>query len=267
MGKTGGALMPDREEYRRSIAWALLNLTKYSSVESTMGQTLMVLTSAAVSLIRGADCADVILIDGEQYRSVAPTSTLISELDAVQMQYKRGPCLEATTEADAIVRASDLATDQRWPEYTAAALTAGVRSVLSFQLYNHRQHGLVGALNIVGTAAGAFTVEDEAIGALLATHAANVLKESHSESARIYPDRDVLGQAKGILMERLQIDAAHAVAMMVTQAQDSGAPIHAVARDVIAAVNNVALHSPEELRPEDVEFAVDTPPSASRRTD
>ena len=44
-----------------------------------------------------------------------------------------------------MIRCDDLAADSRWPQF-AAAVAAGVRSVLSFQLYTHGPN--TGALNL-----------------------------------------------------------------------------------------------------------------------
>jgi hypothetical protein len=161
--------MSDLEGYRQSLRRVMSDLTHQSGACGDSNRVFKTVTAAAVELIRGAACADVMLIRGDQFKSLAPTAALVGELDAVQVQHRRGPCLEAAV-SDAIIRVPDLTAETRWPEFTAAALAVGIRSVLTFQLSHHQ--GRAAALNIYGYAAGAFDVNDEAIGAMLATHAA-----------------------------------------------------------------------------------------------
>jgi hypothetical protein len=71
----------------------------------------------------------------------------------------------------------------------------------------------MGALNLFGYHPRRFNAGSEAIGAMLATHAATALiaanRQHQFESA--LASRDVIGQAKGIIMERLGLDAVRAV--------------------------------------------------------
>ncbi|MCV7093793.1 ANTAR domain-containing protein [Mycobacterium kubicae] len=211
------------------------DLAEQSTAGTGVNRALGTVTAGAVRLIRGAECADLMLIDGERFESVAPTAAFVTELDAVQMQYGRGPCLEAALD-DPVIRVPDLAREGRWPEFTAAATARGVRSVLTFQI--HRCQHCAGALNVYGCAAGTFTVEDEAIGAMLAAHAAIALL-AHQKAAALdsMDDRDVLGQAKGILMERFKIDATRAMQLIAARSKDANASIKSIAHDIISFIS------------------------------
>ena len=46
--------------------------------------------------------------------------------------------------------------------------------------------------------------------------------------------RDVIGQAKGMLMERFDIDAAAAFGLLIRTSQDSNTPVTQVAQRVVA---------------------------------
>jgi hypothetical protein len=53
-------------------------------------------TAAAVDLIEGAECADVLVIWGsEDFRSLAATGQLAIDVDDIQEQFHEGPCLDA----------------------------------------------------------------------------------------------------------------------------------------------------------------------------
>jgi GAF domain-containing protein len=73
---------------------------------------------------------------------------------------------------------------------------------------------LVGSLNLYATGADAFDDEAREIGLILAAHASlaaqavhqrDALEQLSSDLHRALSSRDAIGQAKGILMERLEI--------------------------------------------------------------
>lgn len=205
------------------------DLTAAFSKPIDVDQTMSQITAAAVQLVDGVDYADVMLVDDGQFRSIAPTAALVTDLDGVQMRHQQGPCFEAAT-ADSVVRSTDLRQDRRWPAFAAAALEVGVHSTLSFQLYFH--HRGSGALNVLSHKPHAFDMKAETALAMMATHAAITLvaaeKDTQFQSA--LASRDVIGQAKGILMERYELDAGRAFALIVKLSQDSNTPVRIIAQ-------------------------------------
>lgn len=208
-GQTG-VLMPDLEQYRLLIRESMDQLTELLVGGADIDEQLGAITTATVALIRGAEYADVMLIDGELFESVAPTKNFVTELDAVQMRHGRGPCLEAAVDG-AIIRASDLANETRWPEFCTSAVEAGIRSALTYPLHAPRHQAA--ALNVYGCAAGTFNVEDEAIGAIMASLASHMLAVDHTAAPSTRTDqihREVVARATGILMERFHTDERRA---------------------------------------------------------
>lgn len=197
-------------------------------------QTLAEVTAAAVNLIPTVDTADVLLIDRRRFTSLAPTSPLALELDQAQRTAGQGPCVDAIRDA-AVVRCDDLRRDPRWPSFTALAVAAGVRSMMSYQLYSSGAGS--GALNLFSRRVNGFTAEAEALGAMLATHAAVALKavnrRTHFESALV--SRDVIGQAKGMIMERLGVDAVRAFEILTGLSRTHNAPMQDVAAQIVDA--------------------------------
>jgi GAF domain-containing protein len=224
------------EKIRSAMDELAANLYSHTDVDSI----LETVTASAVDLIPDIDFADVLIVDGHRYRSLAPTAELAAELDAIQLEMQEGPCLAAAAES-ATVLCSDLASDSRWPEFAAAAVQAGVGSMMSFQLYSYGKplgaHCGRGALNLFSRNKNHFTVEDQAVGAMLATHAATALiaadRQTQFESA--LASRDILGQAKGILMERFKVDAVRAFDMMTRLSQDSNTPVRVIAQRIVDA--------------------------------
>ena len=219
-------------DYHGVLRTAMSELLASFVEPAPIEETLTKVTAAAVELIDGVDFADVLMITDGQFQSLAPTSDVATQLDDAQKRFQQGPCLDAAL-ADPVIRCPDLATDTRWPQFAAAAVDAGVQRMMSFQLYNH-QSG-TGALNLFSRSAGEFGAESEAIAAMLATHAsvaliaANRQKQFHSALA----GRDVIGQAKGMLMERFGIDAVRAFELLTKLSQDSNTPVGAIARRIV----------------------------------
>jgi len=91
----------------------------------------------------------------------------------------------------------------------------------------------MGALNLFGYHPRRFNAESEAIGAMLATHAATALiaanRQHQFESA--LASRDVIGQAKGI-MERLGLDAVRAFEFLARMSQNRNTPVAVIAQEI-----------------------------------
>ncbi|HZE16174.1 MAG TPA: hypothetical protein VE197_10950, partial [Mycobacterium sp.] len=95
------------------------------------------MTAASVRLIAGVDFADILIISGpDQSRSLAPTAQIATEIDDLQRRFGEGPGVDAAG-GDSVIRCNDLCGDTRWPRFAKSAVAAGVRSMLSFQLYTH----------------------------------------------------------------------------------------------------------------------------------
>ena len=60
----------------------------------------------------------------------AATDAGAQRLDELQAELGEGPCLTAIWEQET-VHSPDMATDDRWPRFTAAATEAGVGAVLT----------------------------------------------------------------------------------------------------------------------------------------
>ncbi|WP_421097034.1 GAF and ANTAR domain-containing protein [Rhodococcus sp. As11] len=117
--------------------------------------------------------------------------------------------------------------------FTAAAVDAGVRSILSFRLYTHDVEA--GALNLFSSEPNVFDEVSIHIGEVLAAHAAlafvSARRQMQLHSA--IASRDLIGQAKGMLMERFAVDADRAFAMMVALSQESNVPVPTIASRIV----------------------------------
>ena len=215
------------------LAQRMAELARLVAGPRTVEDVLTDVTSEAKKLIPGVAAAGVLLVgSASRFESVAGTSELPHKLDELQMKYQEGPCLQAALD-ELIVRTDDFRVEQRWPKYSAAAVELGVLSGLSFKLYTSSQ--TAGALTLFATEANVFDAEAETIGAVLAAHAAAAIVASRQseqlESA--LSTRDRIGQAKGIIMERYNVDDIAAFEMLRKLSQDSNTKLVEVAAKVI----------------------------------
>jgi GAF domain-containing protein len=188
-----------------------------------------VIVAAAVSTVPGAEEASISLVRrGRHIVSAAATSDVPRRFDALQEETRQGPCMDAMYEHETI-RVDDLATEERWPELARRAGEIGAASMLCVQLFVEGED--LGALNLLARRPGAFTDESERIGLVFASHAAVAVaqaqKVTHLDTA--VASRDVIGQAKGVLMERYKITADQAFALLVRVSQDTNRKLQEVA--------------------------------------
>jgi len=194
-------------------------------------------TVSAVEQIPGAESCAITLVSKGGIETVAPTDPTAALIDRLQTSAGQGPCLQAATEwTSHIVRVEDYTTETRWPAYVAAARRdTYIRSTLAFQLY--RSDSSMGALNVHSSQVGAFTSEAEEIGLAVATHAALALFGARREVqfASALASRDTIGQAKGMIMERFDIDALQAWELLRTLSQDANVAVIDLAHQLIEA--------------------------------
>ena len=108
-----------------------------------------------------------------------------------------------------------------------------MRSALSFKLYTSQRNA--GALNIFSFEPEAFGPEDEGVGQVLAAHAAAAILASRQgeQLQSALSSRDLIGQAKGIIMERYNVDAVRAFELLRELSQTENVKLVDVAKRVI----------------------------------
>ncbi|RZT25684.1 response regulator receiver and ANTAR domain protein [Mycobacterium sp. BK558] len=215
------------------LAQRMAELARAVAAPRSVDDVLNDVTREVMELIPSADAAGILFVGkAGRFESVAGTSELPHELDRLQMTFKEGPCLEAALD-EFIVRSDDFASEDRWPRYSAAAAELGVRSGLSFKLYTTDQ--TAGALNLFAQEPNSFGAPDENIGAILAAHAAAAIMASrqNEQLQSALSTRDRIGQAKGIIMERYNVDDVAAFDMLRRLSQDSNTKLTDIAQRVI----------------------------------
>ena len=104
--------------------------------------------------------------------------------------------------------------------------------MLSFQLYVERDN--LGALNLYSRQPNSFDDDSEHIGLLFASHAAIAFADAEKVRHLVLAvsRRDLIGQAKGILMERFRISADQAFSLLIRVSQDNNRKLFDVAEEL-----------------------------------
>lgn len=218
--------MPD------DLAGALESVAQSMQAAPSPHDTLEKITEAAVHLITGAEHSAITLVTGrKEIETVTATDDVVRAVDQAQYDTQEGPCLDALYDDD-VVRMSDMEAEQRWPEFTARARDHGVRSMLCFRLFMRDRDA--GALNMYASDPDAFTDDSVETGRLLATHAAVALAAARKidQLEHAVDSRDLIGQAKGILMERHNLTEDDAFQLLVRASQTTHIKLIDVARRV-----------------------------------
>lgn len=214
------------------VAALMSDLARSLQSERSIEDTLQTITRTAVDTLPGADMCGISLVrDRLRVETRAATADLVEVIDAAQYETGEGPCLTALWN-QRTVRSDDVTMDERWPTWRARIQELGIRSMLSFQLFV--QENDLGALNFYASGTAAFDDDDENIGLLFAAHSAVALAGVQEVSGlrAALTSRDIIGQAKGIMMERYNLDAAAAFQLLVRASQSTHMKLHEVATRV-----------------------------------
>jgi len=200
-------------------------------------------TELAVELVDGCDHAGVTLASTVAAESTAATDDLVRRGDALQHELSEGPCLEAVRRQRTVI-SPDLSTDRRWPVWAPRVhAELGVRAMMAVVL--HTERDTLGALNLYADRVGPWTPASVAVAHALAEQLASALADAREieHRERAIRSRTVIGQAQGILMERLGMDVEQAFAHLRGVSQAQHLKLLVVAEDL------VATRQIRELRP------------------
>jgi GAF domain-containing protein len=186
------------------------------------------------------DGAGLMLADADQHlRSVAASDNRFTYLEDLQVRHQEGPCIEAY-DTKQLVGVEDLAKDQRWPLFSSAAVDQQVRAVLASPLpYNQ---DAVGVVAVMSQDSNPWSPEGEL--ALLAfTDLAALLIASMMQSEEhtvlsgqlqgALNTRQVIEQAKGVLIGTRHISARAAYEQLRAQARAERRKLAAVCSELV----------------------------------
>ncbi|WP_231974077.1 GAF and ANTAR domain-containing protein [Pseudonocardia sp. HH130630-07] len=228
------------------LAREFAGLTGSLLAAGSIADVLARVVGAARRVIPAADLVSVTLRqDDGSFHTPIETGPAASDIDQAQYRSGLGPCVAAArADGPALAVADDLRIDPRWPEFAGSAVRHGYLSVLACSLVpDCEPPHLPGALNVYAGTAGAFTPADRDRLLLLSTHASLALATCAAVSAaelqetqlrQAVASRDVIGQAKGILMARRGMGADEAFDVLRRTSQDLNVKLVELAGTVTA---------------------------------
>jgi GAF domain-containing protein len=226
----------DQDVHVSRFDFAVAELTKINAGQQPLNDVLAATVELAKTVMRVPIEASVTLIDSEEPTTPVFTGRVAVDLDETQYQLGYGPCL-AAAEAGQLVSIPDMATEDRWPQFTADARRSGVQSSLSVPLPVQRQ--VIGALNLYSPQTQSFADDVVALAEKFGDYAAvaiahTTLYVSSSQLAEqmshAMQSRAVIEQAKGILMGQRRCDADAAFDILVELSSHSHRKLRDVAR-------------------------------------
>jgi len=207
--------------------------------EPSLDERLQQLTRAAVDNVPGANHVVLTMRQNSgELVSWAPTSRDVAQLDRLQVKHHEGPCVEAAEDpATRVIEVADLKlAGERWPHFAPAAAERGVGSLLAYAMAP--AGASPGAVNFYSSEADGFDQLSKAIAGAFAVQAGIAVYGAKriADLERAVASRDVIGQAKGILMERHSTDSERAFRMLVRASQDTNIKLVDVANWLVEDV-------------------------------
>ena len=224
------------EEAGAGLARALADVALRLAEAPTLAETERRVVEQAVRLV-GGDHAGLFVLRGRRGVELStPTDhSLLTDLTGADDEGGAEPGPElAVLRGDDLLVVADTGLDRRWPEWSARALAAGVRSALAVRVGTLGP--VHGTLVVVAVAPGAFQgpgVVERA--RLLAAHAATALVAAQQQENlwQAVDARKLIGQAQGMLMERFALDTDQAFAVLLRYSQDRNLKLRTVAEQLI----------------------------------
>lgn len=224
--------MPDgRDTIASQLAGMVADLERHGT---DTGVVLRQLVESGARHVAGCQYAGITLADKtKSVTNVVATHRYPMVLDSIQNRYGEGPCLAAAWQQH-VMHVEDLNVDERWPLYQRHALEqTPIRSILSYELFADSTN--MSALNFYADHPNAFTEESLELGSVFAAHVALVwsMMRRQDQFRSALSSRDIIGQAKGVLMERFSLDAVEAFELLSRLSQKSNTKLIEIARTLI----------------------------------
>lgn len=169
-----------------------------------------VAVDAAVDLVTQCDHAGLTVNESGRLVTRASTDDLVCRANELQTESGEGPCLDVRRDQNTLVSPA-LAGEGRWPAWAPRVhAELGVGSMMSLLVYTD-QHSF-GALSLYCGSGGRFDADDVAVAQALAGHLSVVMaaEKQIDQLGLALHNRNIIGQAQGVLMERYGMTADQA---------------------------------------------------------
>jgi GAF domain-containing protein len=195
---------------------------------------------AADAVTKDLSCGITLQPDGHPM-TVASSDARAGQVDEIQYEIDKGPCLHAMATGDLVVVA-DTSGPERWDGFSARAAANGIRSSLSVPLAGE---GISGALNLYALVPDAFGDAEIARAQTFAASAsaALALAARQASSAALtgqlreaLASRAMIDQALGIIMAQERCTSDQAFAVLGNASQNRNVKLRDIARQIVTSV-------------------------------
>lgn len=193
--------------------------------------------------IDGAYAVSITVVEGDGYRTSNSAGEAALAVDEEQYAANDGPCLNGIrTARQAAVPMETLAA--RWPRVAHEAERFGISGVLTTPL-KVDDGKVIGALNVYASDDRAFTDEQMAMARALGEHAAILIDNSialvgasylNEQLRQAVASREIIGEAKGILMARENCSRDEAFDILRRASQRENRKLRELAEELVLRV-------------------------------
>jgi GAF domain-containing protein len=210
---------------------------------NTLETNLAILTSAACAAIEWAEFASVSVaygttrLEAGSVSTFGATSPIALKADALQWELGVGPTVEAA-DIRALIHVDDLRLDdERWPAYISRARELGLVSQTAVAVEDEAR--VVGVLTLYSSSPHSVDKSSEALVRLFAAQAAAAIGFATRIEAltEAITNRQVIGQAVGLLMGRLGLSEGAAFDRLVAESQRTQVKLRRIARSMVGEAN------------------------------
>jgi GAF domain-containing protein len=197
------------------------------------------LTRQATEVLDAVGAGIMLVDDAGHLGFVAASMERVIAAERLQDRVGDGACHEAHAKNQVVV-AHDLTTDGRWPDYTPHVLRLGLRAVVGIPMNAYGQ--TIGVLNVYRDHPTVWTEDDVTAGEILVSMGAGYILNANQMRAQdtlaeqleeAVASRDLIGQAKGILMTRSGVDGDRAFELLRMLSQRQNRKLREVARQIV----------------------------------
>ena len=208
------------------------DIARRLSEAESLDETLQRVVDLAQDYIDNCDGATLMFVQpGGEITTPASTSLEAAKADWAQHETGEGPCLHALREHETVVIDS-IDDEQRWPDWRAKTSELGWRSMVGMRLFIAENS--MGALNLYSRQPDGFDQRSVVLSKVFASHAAVAMKAAISDQGlqQALQSRDIIGQAKGVLMEREKLSGRQAFDRLRQLSNDHNIKLRDLARDI-----------------------------------
>ena len=219
----------------RELAQELAAVARSLVGAGNVQETLQRIVGFAVDTIPGCDHAGLSLVIKGSIETPAQTDPPVPQMiDRIQNDTGEGPAVDAIRQHE-VFETGNLAREQRWPRFAPAVVEqTDVHSVLATRLFV-TDDDTMGAITLYAETVDAFDDADRGAASIFAAHAAIALRAAqHQEQmTAAIETRDIIGQAKGIIMARKGVDDGTAFALLRDGSSRMNRKLREVAQQVV----------------------------------